>query len=186
MNEYTKQAEDFLKKTGTEFNAEFIEFNKYFDDDKEKRDIYKITLKRGNRQYAFKFGQSINNSGLYWQFATNKDKHFLDRELLNKSINGLSLKKEAVLKNHIKNTINSDFSTVKADSVHYPVEPTSYDVLACLQKYDVGSFENFCAEFGYDEDSRKAEKIYNAVCDEYKNICTLYTEEELEKLQEIN
>jgi hypothetical protein len=42
-------------------------------------------------------------------------------------------------------------------------EPTDKDVLPCLlSDYSVvdESFEDFCANFGYDEDSRKAEKIY--------------------------
>jgi hypothetical protein len=60
---YEQQAIDFLNATNTEFKAEFIEHNFYFEGDKEKRDIYKITLKRGNRRYSFKFGQSIVNSG---------------------------------------------------------------------------------------------------------------------------
>jgi hypothetical protein len=47
-------------------------------------------------------------------------------------------------------------------------EPTAYDILTCLQ-LDVwsvtnnGSFEDFCSEFGYDTDSRKAEKTYNII-----------------------
>jgi hypothetical protein len=43
-------------------------------------------------------------------------------------------------------------------------EPTDKDVLPCLiADYSVidESFEDFCMNFGYDSDSRKAEKIYN-------------------------
>jgi len=65
-------------------------------------------------------------------------------------------------------------------------EPTMYDILCCLQKYDVGSFENFCGDFGYDEDSRKTEKIYKAVLREYNAMCRLFTPEQLEEMQEIN
>ena len=42
-------------------------------------------------------------------------------------------------------------------------EPTDTDVLPCLlADYSTvnESFEDFCMNFGYDEDSRKAEKIY--------------------------
>jgi hypothetical protein len=62
-------------------------------------------------------------------------------------------------------------------------EPTMYDVLTCLTKYDPETFEDFCSEFGYDEDSRKAEKIYNAVVREYKNVERLFGDI-LDKLQE--
>lgn len=64
--------------------------------------------------------------------------------------------------------------------------PTPYDILSCLQKYEVGTFENFCGDFGYDTDSIKALKVYEAVKDEYLNIARLFNEDELEQLQEIN
>lgn len=64
--------------------------------------------------------------------------------------------------------------------------PTAYDVLASITKYDVGSFENFCGDFGYDADSRKAYKTYKAVLKEWKNVELLFTPEQLEQLQEIN
>ena len=61
-------------------------------------------------------------------------------------------------------------------------KPTFYDILTCLQKYKVGTFENFCGDFGYDEDSRKAEKIYKAVSKEFANMQKLFSNEELEIL----
>ena len=64
--------------------------------------------------------------------------------------------------------------------------PSAYDIIACLQKYDCGTFENFCAEYGYNEDSRKAEEIYNACKEEFSNLQRLFTDEEIEELQEIN
>lgn len=65
------------------------------------------------------------------------------------------------------------------------VKPTAYDVLCCLTKYDPGTFEDFCNEFGYNTDSRKAEKTYKAVQDEYLNVSRLFTETELELMKEI-
>lgn len=63
--------------------------------------------------------------------------------------------------------------------------PTAYDLLACITKNDPGNFEDFCSEFGYDEDSRKAEKIYNSVVEEWENVEDFFTKEEIEQLQEI-
>ena len=63
-------------------------------------------------------------------------------------------------------------------------DPTMYDVLTCLQKYDVGDFEDFCSEFGYDTDSRKAEKTYKAVCKEFKAVDRLFNDV-MEELSEI-
>lgn len=65
-------------------------------------------------------------------------------------------------------------------------QPSAYDVLACLTKYEVGTFQNFCSDYGYDIDSRKAYKIYKAVLREWENIKLLFTPEQIEILQEIN
>jgi hypothetical protein len=64
-------------------------------------------------------------------------------------------------------------------------EPTMYDVLTCLQKYDVGTFDNFCGDFGYDNDSIAAHKVYKAVAREYKNMVRVFGETVLEEMQEI-
>jgi hypothetical protein len=64
--------------------------------------------------------------------------------------------------------------------------PTKYDVLACLTKFDPGSFENFCEEVGYDSDSRKAEKTYKAVKREWESVKRVFGEGEcLDALREI-
>ncbi|MBU1122379.1 MAG: hypothetical protein KKF54_06775 [Candidatus Omnitrophica bacterium] len=129
MKDYLKQAEDFLKATNTKFKAKYYNHDYYFDEDKETRDIYKITLRNKNGSYTFKYGQSLANVGQ---------------------------------------------------------KPNAYDVLACLTKYDVGSLEDFCGNFGYNTDSRKAEKTYRAVVKEYNNITRLFNTEEIGKLAEIN
>lgn len=64
--------------------------------------------------------------------------------------------------------------------------PSAYDVLACLQKYDPGTFEDFCSNCGYDEDSRAAERIYFAVQKEYTQLARLFTPEQMEELAEID
>ena len=130
MSEYEKQAEDFLKKTQTTFKVKFIKNGLYFPDDKEPRDIYRITLVCRGKKYSFRFGTSIND--------TEQKK-----------------------------------------------EPTPYDVLASLTKYNPDTFEDFCSSYGYDEDSRKAEKTFKAVVKEWENISDLWTGEEINKLQEI-
>lgn len=129
--DYNKQANEFLRKTGATMKINFSHNGEHFADDKQNRDIYKITISKGRRSYTFKFGQSLAKSG-----------------------------------------------TGEA--------PTAYDVLACLQKYDVGSFEDFCWEFGYNVDSRQAEKTYKAVCKEYEKLCTIFSDEEMELMRDIN
>ena len=69
------------------------------------------------------------------------------------------------------------------------IQITEYDVLSCLQKYDVGEIENFIYEFGYEikerGDFKRIQNIYNAVVKEYENICRCFTKEQIERMQEI-
>lgn len=64
-------------------------------------------------------------------------------------------------------------------------EPTMYDVLTCLTKYDPREFTDFCSEYGYNEDSRTAERTYKAVVKEFKAMQRLFSPEILEQMQEI-
>ncbi len=180
MSEYLKQATDFLTKTNSELVVEFVKHDKHFTDDKEKRDIYKVTLKRGNRQYTFNFGQSINESCEY-KVASNLVKSLWNEKLTGGNY-GLTEKEYKRIKgvdyiNHVRSKDifkNTNFAV-----------PNAYDVLTCLQKYEVGTFENFCGDFGYDVDSPNAEKTYNAVKDEYTQLAMLYSDKELEEMQKI-
>ena len=53
-------------------------------------------------------------------------------------------------------------------------EASVYSVLSCLQKYEVGSLDNFIDEFGYTINSGKeflkVEKVWKAVMREYSNV----------------
>lgn len=64
------------------------------------------------------------------------------------------------------------------------LKPTEYDILACLTKYDVGSFEDFCWEFGYDLGTKNVEKTYKAVVREYNNVVRVFGDI-IKELQEI-
>ena len=132
MTDYNKRAIEFLKETNTIFKVKFIKNGLYFQDDKEPRDIFLITLKRNGLKFSFKFGQSIADS------------------------------------------------TGKGD-----IKPTECDFLSCVEKYEYSDFNEFCSEFGYDEDSRKALKTFKAIQKEFNKISSLYSEEELNKLREI-
>lgn len=64
--------------------------------------------------------------------------------------------------------------------------PTMYDVLACLSKpYGIESFEDFCNEYGYDYDSRRAERIFKAYKKEVANVERLFGDV-MDELYEIN
>ena len=154
---YEKQANDFLKKTSTTIEVKFLENNYHFEGDTETRDIYEVQIKRGTRIISFKFGQSIVNSQRWGYKQPKYEDCYIDPRKAPKSAKILIKGKP----------------------------PTNYDILTRLTKYDVGTFEEFCREFDYDTDSKKAEKIYNACVQEYSDVQKIWSDEEIELLQEI-
>ena len=65
--------------------------------------------------------------------------------------------------------------------------PTAYDVLASLSS-DItcpDNFAEFCGEYGYNEDSRKAEGIFEKVSDFAERLNNFFSEGEKEDLAEI-
>lgn len=91
---------------------------------------------------------------------------------------------KCVLK-HARKQYTFDFWDSIYDTVN-GIEPTEYDILSCLEKYPPeDTFEGFCREFGLDDDSISALKVYKAVCKEYSGLCRLYNEEEMALLAEI-
>jgi len=174
---YNEAAELVAQKLGLEWTINFLKNDKHFEDDKDVRDIYKIGLKRGTRDYTFNFGQSINCSGEYVVRESLRNKVWVTKYTQGKI--HFTLKEFKNIPSYIvgKGDIhkNTNFK-----------EPTLYDILTCLTKYDPGTLEDFCSEFGYDEDSRKAYNTYTAVKEEYMNMCSLFNDEELELLNLIN
>jgi hypothetical protein len=55
MNQYDQQAQDFLTQTGTTLEKEFVKYAFYFPDDKEKRNIWSITMNNKNHSYTFTY-----------------------------------------------------------------------------------------------------------------------------------
>lgn len=174
-SQYEESALLVAEKLGFEIEVEFLKNDFHFQGDKDKRDIYKCTIKRGNRKYSFNFGQSLNNSGFYYTKGVQKTE--LNRKYLEKDyFKGKSFGLNWEIKRNDRDFIS------QSDKIHYPKEPTYYDIIACLQKYDVGAFEEFCSEFGYDTDSRTAEKTYTSVIKEFNGMQSLFNDEELEIL----
>ena len=166
MTDYEKQANDFLQKTGATMTADLLGNFPYFDSDKEPRDVYQITITRGGRKpWTFTFGQSIRNSG-----AKIIEGHH--PRLISKA-----------KKLHYENAGYKYLNPV--GWVKRSKKPTAYDVLSCVQKYDIGTFDDFCLDFGYDTDSRKAEKTYFAVQREVSE-CQRMFGDAMEDLENIN
>lgn len=65
--------------------------------------------------------------------------------------------------------------------------PTPYDVLACISSdvYTPETFEDFCAEYGYESDSLKALQTFRRCSAFAKRLRAFFTPAELETLSEI-
>ena len=73
------------------------------------------------------------------------------------------------------------------DEICKPKEPTKEDILFAMIMDDVSNknFNDFCVEFGYNNDSIKALKIYKACLKETKAYYNMFDSEEREVLKEL-
>jgi len=125
--EYSEDSER-LKKViySLQVKTKLVGYDKYFEDDKEPRNIYEVRIKRGNRSIGFRFGDSIAN-------------------------------------------------TQEGN------EPDLYSVLSTISlEYEApATFEDFCSEFGYDRDSRKAEKSFKGLKRMSEKLHKIFTDDDL-------
>ena len=135
MNEYVKQAKDFLESCNATMKITKIgyEANKNWDEN-IYRNTYRATIKTPMGSMWVKFWDSVYNT-------------------------------------------------------ERGIEPNEYDILTCLEKYDVGTIDDFVQEFGYTvnewADVKRIQNIYNAVKRQYKSLCRCFTPEQIEAMQEI-
>lgn len=63
-------------------------------------------------------------------------------------------------------------------------EPDVYSILACVGSdyWTPDTFKEFCGEYGYNEDSRKAEKLFKVCRQQAEKIQSIFTEEEAQSL----
>lgn len=168
-NEYTKRADDFLTRANATCSIRLI--GQMINQDwkeKELRNAYDVTIKTPQGEMNLTFWDSAHNTEIYNMTLSEyaKKRFKCQYEYLTYSY---------------KNKASRELKIKKSEAV-----PTTYDILACLQKYDVGTFEEFCSEFGYDEDSKTADKIYIAVIKEYKQLERIFTTQQIDELREIN
>ena len=135
MNEYQKQAKDFLESCNATMEINFLGIEKNPDwDDGEYRNKYLFII-------TTPFGVMEGN---FWDSVYNTERN---------------------------------------------IEPTEYDILACLEKYDVGTIDDFVSEFGYEvhswSDVKRIENTYNATKKEYNDLCRIFTPEQMKALREI-
>lgn len=81
-------------------------------------------------------------------------------------------------------SINNTKANSTTDAEEREEQFEAYDILACLTKYDTGTFDEFCREFGYNNDSISAIRTYNNCKKEYRKVYKLW-HDVMEQLQEI-
>jgi hypothetical protein len=139
---------------------------------------YAVTLKNKNGEYVFDFWNSTAKAEL------------LDHAIYCKD-NGTNNQRGDILKKLLKEnkiTTNPIIMTGKTlvETVDQLIQPSPYDVLACLYTIDNDTFEDFCFNYGHDDDSIIVEKTYRACLDQDRMLRKLFDREQLEKLQNIN
>jgi len=187
MNEYEKQAQDFLKKTGTTLMVKFIGHDKYFPNDSDERDVYKFALMRGSRSYVGTFGHCVYDSGVVFRAKNGKTEKRLNIAIPVKFWPLRDGKGGATLKRAFASWFSKKYFHAMPSELGFGKKPTAYDILSCIpNSYPGQTFEDFCADYGYDPDSRNAYRIYEACKKELEGLMMLFNEEELEELREIS
>jgi hypothetical protein len=187
MSEYTQQAEDFLKKHNLEFRVVLIgnDCPKFCEDARKDVDMDKVnTFPRRTHLHGKHYRCTISGQGRghvsfdFWNSYQD--------ELINHARKHGPYRYDDVMASI--GFGKGQGTRIQTIIAKYPqtLTPTAYDLLACLEKNEPGTFEEFCSDFGYDTDSRRAEETWRAVTEEYIKVRRFFKPDELEELQEIN
>lgn len=185
-SKYIDQAMQFLKDTGTYFSIEKAVPQKRpnWSKEGEKHGInYSVTLSNNKGKYVFDYWGSVLDAD---RLATAKkgiekgrqSAEFIETvDFVKKTADNIIPKYEYA-RDVFYNSID--------ETIDHLIRPDAYDVLACLDVMYNDTFEDFCFNFGYDDDSLTAKKIYDASMIQDRMLRKLFTSEELEKLKDIN
>jgi len=129
--EYSEDAaklKEVLADPSFSFKVKFQGTRKYFPTDKEEREVLEFTLSYKGESYSHTFGMSIHDTKVKQiEDSINRDEYSF----------GGSLSKR----------MNARKEWVKI------VEGLLYNILCCLNTYIPEDFQEFCDEFGYEEES---------------------------------
>ena len=169
-SEYQEQALEFLRKANATMKIEVVgpDYPNWDEDNVHLRHSVTLTTQKGS--YTFLFWGSRLQAEL-WDTPSALEK--LACKTFGRHYEGLTNSEKAKIRKIIRERSEE-------------LKTTEYDVLACLTKYDPGTHEDFCADFGYDTDSIRGLKTYVAVQKEYHELCRIFTPEQLEAMQEIS
>lgn len=172
MNEYTQQAESFMDAHGVTMTAQYLGHFPRLGEYAVSQWQVTFTRQGYSKPFSFVFSQSINDS---WKYRDANGRYLF------KFSPGLPCK---LNQKHWPKT-SEQYCVGYYTLTPTKTPPTPYDVLACLTKSDPGTFKDFCADFGYNDDSIKALETYRAVQAEWQEVERLFGDC-LEELEEIN
>jgi len=191
QRKYNEQGAFFLETTRT--TLEVLEAPREWAKDEETGIKYSVTLKNPRGSYTFEYWGSIADKKKL-QLAKDAQACGIYSAKYHELMDWCKSQAEAVVPNKIRNKhargIDTEFTgrtwlNNAYDTVKILIAPKAYDILACLHPMSADSFEDFCAEFGYDEDSQTAERIYQACLAQDNAMRKMFTHAELEALNEI-
>lgn len=181
-NDYQGQGTAFLEATGTTMKV--VEAvpqaaAEWAKDDEHHGVKYVITLTNSRHSYTFDYWGSVFHSDKLARAIvcdTNRDNMSPDYFLI----------KDFLKDNGKKAPLNSFGLPRLAALVREVIAPSAYDVLVCLHPMQADTFEEWCSEFGYDNDSIRAERTYRACVQQDRAMLRMFTNEQLQALEEIN
>lgn len=165
MTEVRERIQKIFKEQNITMDIYFVGFTINEDwGDTKRRPLYEITLSSPKKTMRFHFWDSIYRAEIMQM--TNDD---YAKECYKCAY--------ADLPSQDKIKIHKELADKKAACAL-----TEREVLDCLSFSDPGNFFDFCEGYGYDKDSREAEKIYHAVLKEYLGLRNIFTAEQLDEL----
>lgn len=180
---YNKQALDFLESTNTTLEVKEATPQKATSWGKDDKDAHKhinytVTLKNDKHSYTFDYWGSIHDYEIIEAVRNYQKVSMLQT--------GEDYKREDILR---ENQLFAKVRTMKKEErenyIKENLQPKAYDILACLSPMYEDTFEDFCASFGYDTDSRTAGDTYKRCIEQDRQLHKLFTHEQLEQLTEI-
>ncbi len=141
---------------------------KYFDDDKELRQRIEVKISRNGQKITFPFGMSINDT---------KTIQLFNKPLIKETYQYHGRKyftREVKEFHELKNKIFLDYREIQLSML--------YLILCCVRSefYIPPIFEDFCSEFGYDTNSRKAFSMWQESLKVSQKFQSIFTDEEIE------
>lgn len=169
MTEYQAQAKSFLANCKATMEINFVgrEIPSHWLGETKPHNKYQFTITTPKGKYTSYFWDSLWNT-MVSEMTQNdyaRKKYKMNWDVLNYQ------EKVKVIK---------ELNVLKANAI-----PTEYDILAAVEKYSYDSFSDFCSEFGYSTDSISARETFLACGEEYAGLRRIFTEEQMEKMREI-